>query len=135
MATIQTAYLGELRTQSKHLQSGELIITDAPIDNNGKGQAFSPTDTVAGALASCMMTIMGILAEREGIDLSGLKADVTKIMSATPPRKIQEIIISFHWPTPPATEVQIEKLKRAARTCPVALSLHPEVKQTLHFDF
>lgn len=134
MPTIKTKYQGELRTHSTHLQSGNTLITDAPTDNNGKGEAFSPTDTVAAALSSCMMTIMGIIAEREGIDLTGLHSDVTKIM-ASDPRRIAEIKIDFTWHNPPITEAQGDKLKRAALKCPVALSLHPDLKQTIHFDF
>ncbi len=134
MPTIKTNYQGQLRTQSKHLQSGNTLITDAPTDNNGKGEAFSPTDTVAAALSSCMMTIMGIIAERENIDMTGLKSDVTKIM-ASDPRRIAEIKIDFSWPEAPITEAQGTKLKRAALTCPVALSLHPNLKQTIRFDF
>ncbi|MEQ8713493.1 MAG: OsmC family protein [Cyclobacteriaceae bacterium] len=134
MPTIKTNYQGQLRTQSKHLQSGNTLITDAPTDNNGKGEAFSPTDMVAAALSSCMMTIMGIIAERENIDMTGLKSDVTKMM-ASDPRRIAEIKIDFSWPEAPITEAQGTKLKRAALTCPVALSLHPDLKQTIRFDF
>lgn len=117
------------------MQSGNKLVTDAPIDNNGKGEAFSPTDTVAAALASCMMTIMGIIAEREGIDMTGMTASTTKIMSKEAPRRIVELVVDVKWPKPPATEVQLQKLKKAAYTCPVALSLHPDLKQTLNFDF
>ena len=134
MPTIKTKYQGQLRTHSTHLQSGNSLITDAPTDNNGKGEAFSPTDTVAAALCSCMMTIMGIIAEREGLDMSGLHAEVTKIMAADPIR-ISEIRIDFSWPDAQLTEEQRIKLQRAALKCPVALSLHPEVKQTVVFDF
>jgi uncharacterized OsmC-like protein len=134
MAIINATYSGSLRTQSVHLQSGNTIITDAPTDNNGRGEAFSPTDLVCSALSSCMMTLMGILAQREGIELTGLTSEVTKIMQNSP-RKIQEIQITFHHPHLVATELQIEKLKRAALTCPVALTLSPEVKQTIEFHF
>jgi putative redox protein len=134
MPTIKSIYQGQLRTQSTHVQSGNTLITDAPTDNNGKGEAFSPTDTVAAALSSCMMTIMGIIAEREHIDMTGLKADATKLM-ASDPRRISEIQIDFSWPDAPVTEEQGTKLKRAAIKCPVALSLHPDLKQTIQFDF
>ena len=92
----QVEYKGQLRTEAKHLRSGSVIVTDAPIDNQGKGEAFSPTDLVATALASCMITIMGIVAERDGIDIEGVTADVDKIMSKEP-RRIGEIkiIITF----------------------------------------
>ena len=135
MATIETKYLVQLRTVATHVQSGNTLTTDAPLDNNGKGEAFSPTDTVAAALASCMMTIMGIIAEREEIDMTGMSASTTKIMSKEPPRKIAELIVEVKWQNPPATDIQLQKLKKAALTCPVALSLHPELKQTIHFDF
>ena len=96
MPTLKSSYLGNLRTQMKHLQSGTEVITDAPVDNNGKGEAFSPTDLLAAALGSCMVTIMGIVAEREDVDLSGITWEVTKIMQAQP-RKISEIIVDFDW--------------------------------------
>ena len=127
-------YLGGLRTQDTHQLSDNKIITDAPPDNNGKGEAFSPTDLVCAALSSCMMTIMGILAEREGINLTGLKSEITKIMSSNP-RKIAEIQITFSHPHLQASDVQKQKLKNAAVTCPVALSLGEGLKQSIHFNF
>ncbi len=132
MGTVE--YLGGLRTEAKHLKSGNLIVTDAPPDNNGRGEAFSPTDLVSAALCSCMMTIMGMVAEREGVDLKGLTADVVKIMASNP-RKIAEVQITFSHPGLVATEVQKQKLKNAAHTCPVALSLAESVKQTVVFNF
>lgn len=134
MATAQGKYLGELRTSITHLASGNSFITDAPPDNNGKGEAFSPTDTVCAALSSCMMTLMGIYANRENVDLSGLSSEITKHMAANP-RRIIKIEIKFTWPRPQATEHQIEMLKRAALTCPVALSLHPDIDQAVSFNF
>lgn len=130
----QVQYLGDLRTQSTHLKSGQTITTDAPTDNQGKGEAFSPTDLVCSALSSCMMTIMGQVANREGIDLKGLKTDVVKVMSANP-RKIAEIKIEFTHPNLVATDVQKQKLKNAALTCPVALSLSENLTQTVIFSF
>lgn len=134
MTTATTVYHGNLRTEATHTRSGQQIITDAPVDNNGKGEAFSPTDLVSAALSSCMLTIMGILAEREEIDLKGLKADVVKVMGNNP-RKIDEIQIVFTHENLVATDLQKEKLKRAAHTCPVALSLADSVKQTITFNF
>ncbi|GAB2624603.1 OsmC family protein [Belliella aquatica] len=134
MPTIKSSYLGNLRTQMKHLQSGTEVITDAPIDNNGKGEAFSPTDLVAAALGSCMVTIMGIVAERDGLQMEGLTWEVTKVMNPHP-RKIAEIIVEFHWENAPEDEKMLQKLKNAAKTCPVALSLDPELKQTVIFNF
>ncbi len=127
-------YQGELRTELTHLRSGNKIITDAPTDNNGKGEAFSPTDLACAALSSCMMTLMGILARREGIDLAGLRSEIVKIMDNNP-RKIAEIQIIFTHVNLVATDVQKEKLKHAALTCPVALSLSENIKQTVTFHF
>ncbi|MBS1559557.1 MAG: OsmC family protein [Bacteroidetes bacterium] len=132
MATIE--YQGDLRTQATHLKSGQKITTDAPTDNQGKGEAFSPTDLVSAALCSCMMTIMGQVAQREGIALQGLKANIVKIMTAAP-RKIAEIHVHFTHPNLVATDVQKQKLKNAALTCPVALSLNEALKQVVNFDF
>lgn len=134
MPTIKSSYLGNLRTESEHLQSGVKIFSDAPVDNNGKGEAFSPTDLVASALGSCMATIMGIVADRDSVSLEGLTWEVTKIMQSSP-RKISEIRIDFHWENSITDPVMIQKLKNAAKTCPVALSLDPAIKQTLKFDF
>lgn len=117
-----------------HLKSGNTIITDAPPDNNGKGEAFSPTDLACASLNSCMMTLMGILAEREGINLTGLKSKIVKVMDSNP-RKIAEVQITFTHVNLIASDVQKEKLKRAALTCPVALSLSEYIKQTITFDF
>ena len=134
MPSIKSSYLGNLRTQALHIQSGKTILTDAPLDNNGKGQAFSPTDLVCSALGSCMVTIMGIIAERDGISLEGLSWEITKIMQSNP-RKIQEVVVDLTWTNPVNDQVILKKLKNAARTCPVALSLDPSIKQTIHFDF
>ena len=134
MPTIKSSYLRNLRTESQHLQSGIKILSDAPVDNNGKGEAFSPTDLVASALGSCMVTIMGIVADRDSVSLEGLTWEVTKIMQSSP-RKISEIVIDFHWKSSITDPVMIQKLKNAAKTCPVALSLDPAIKQTLKFDF
>lgn len=135
MTHIKVNYLGELRTEAEHIKSKEKIITDAPPDNNGKGEAFSPSDLVCAALASCMITIMGMVARREELDIKDLKAEVTKVMVANP-RKISEIKIDFVMPGHvQLSEKQKEVLKRAAHTCPVALSLDPEIKQTVTFNF
>lgn len=127
-------YLGGLRTEVTHLRSGNKIITDAPPDNNGKGEAFSPTDLTCASLNSCMITLMGMLAEREGIALQGLTSEIVKIMASNP-RKIAEIQITFTHVNLAATDVQKEKLRRAALTCPVALSLSDAIKQTVVFNF
>lgn len=134
MVSMKGIYLGDLRTEVTHIKSGNKIITDAPPDNNGKGEAFSPTDLTCASLNSCMMTLMGILANREQIDLRGMTSEIVKVMAASP-RKISEVHITFSHPSLNATPEQKEKLKRAALTCPVALSLSDELKQVVHFDF
>lgn len=134
MVTIKTDYLGQLRTGATHIQSLNKIITDAPTDNNGKGEAFSPTDLVAGSLCSCMMTIMGIIARRHEFDLDGMKGEVTKVM-ASEPRRISEVHINFIWPNPSEDKIVLAKLKNGALTCPVAKSLHSDIKQVINFDF
>jgi putative redox protein len=134
MVSMTGVYLGELRTEATHLRSGNKIITDAPPDNNGKGEAFSPTDLTCASLNSCMMTLMGMLAQREQIDITGMRSEIVKIMAANP-RKIAEVQIKFFHENLKATEVQKEKLKRAALTCPVALSLGDDVTQTVTFNF
>jgi len=134
MISMTSLYQGGLRTEVTHIRSGNKIITDAPIDNNGKGEAFSPTDLTCASLNTCMITLMGMIAEREGINLEGLSSEIIKVMH-TNPRKIKEIQISFFHTALNATEVQKEKLKRAALTCPVALSLSDNVKQTVSFNF
>lgn len=133
MTTSTVVYQGELRTEATHLQSGNRIITDAPTDNHGKGEAFSPTDLVATALASCMMTIMGIKSADMKLDLTGMTAEVTKVMSAEP-RRIGEIIIDIHVPVA-ADEKAQRILEAAAHTCPVGKSLHPDLIQTVRFHY
>lgn len=133
MISIKNEYQGSLRTKMTHLKSNNDIITDAPVDNQGKGEAFSPTDLVAGSLSACMMTIMGQVAERESINMTGVTSDITKVMSASP-RKIAEIIINFKWTEITITEKQKKILINAAKTCPVAQSLNPDIKQTVGFN-
>ena len=126
-------YKGELRTEAVHLKSGKTIITDAPIDNQGKGEAFSPTDLVATALGSCIITIMGIVAEREGITLDGTTAEVEKVM-ATDPRRIGEVKIKIKF-IQKLNRDQRDKLERAAKSCPVSGSLSENLKETVEFIY
>ena len=126
-------YKGELRTEAEHLKSGKTIITDAPVDNQGKGEAFSPTDLVATSLASCMLTIMGIVAERNGIKLEGTIAEVEKIMAKNP-RRIGEIKIKIKF-SQKLNPDEREKLERAAKTCPVSGSLNENLKETFEFIY
>lgn len=131
--TSKVTYLGDLRTSSIHIQSGSEIISDAPIDNNGKGEAFSPTDTVANGLASCMMTVMGIKARDLNIDLTGSTASVTKFMQAEP-RRISKIEVVFDMAIA-VDEKTKTILERTANTCPVHLSLHPEIEKIIIFNW
>ena len=126
MATIQTLYLGDLRTEITHVQSGNRVITDAPTDNNGKGEYISPTDMVAAALGSCMLTLMGIAARRLEIDLKGTRVEIQKVMAAEP-RRIAEIRLDFYLPGD-YSDKDKKILQGAAETCPVgkiAPSRHP----------
>jgi len=133
MPTTKVTYLGDLRTSSIHLQSGSQIISDAPIDNNGKGEAFSPTDTVANGLASCMFTVMGIKAREMGVDFAGSTAEVTKVMAAEP-RRISEIHVAFEMKITPDEKIKTI-LERTAMTCPVHYSLHPDIKKVIVFNW
>lgn len=131
--TSSVIYKGELRTEATHLRSGSTIETDAPADNQGKGERFSPSDLVATALASCMCTIMGIAARTHGINIEGTKCDVEKIMVAEP-RRIGEIKVAMHFPeTEHYTDKEKKILEHAALTCPVFESLHPDCKKTVSF--
>jgi len=133
MATIETVYLGGLRTEATHVQSGTKIITDAPVDNQGKGEAFSPTDLLSASLASCMLTIMGIKARNMNIDIDNTKCSVTKIMAANP-RRVAEIVISFKFPKSYTADEQ-KILENAALTCPVYYSVHEDLKKTVDFEW
>ena len=130
--TSTVTYLGDLRTEATHVQSGTVVITDAPLDNQGKGEAFSPTDLCATALASCMITIMGISARNHEIDMDGTRAEITKIMEANP-RRIGAIEIKVIMPEKKYSEREQKLLETAGRTCPVALSLGAGVEQRIHF--
>ena len=134
METIRTEYIGSLRTKATHVQSEVELLTDAPVDNNGKGEYFSPTDLVATAFGSCMLTVIGIVAQRSSFCIDGTTLKITKIMAAEP-RRIGEIIVEFNFPTNNYTDKEKEIIKHTANTCPVAKSLHPDLKQTLIFNF
>jgi putative redox protein len=134
MATIQTKYLGDLRTEATHVLSGNIVITDAPLDNKGKGEAFSPSDLLTSALGSCMLTIMGITAREQNINMDGTTCSITKIM-ASDPRRVGEVQITFNFPQGNYSEKDKTILKRSAETCPVAKSVHPDLIQNLVFNF
>lgn len=131
--TSKVTYIGDLRTSSVHLQSGTEILSDAPKDNHGKGEAFSPTDLVANSLAACMISIMGIKSRDLNVDLTGSTIEVTKIMQAEP-RKIAKIItvLNMNLATDDKTKIILE---RAAMTCPVMLSLHPDIEKEITFNW
>lgn len=131
--TSKVTYLGGLRTENTHIKSGNTYVTDAPVDNNGKGEAFSPTDTVATGLANCMMTVMGIKAETLDLDMTGATARVTKTMSADP-RRISKIEVIFDFPFE-ADEKTRKILEHTARTCPVHFSLHPDIARDITFNW
>jgi putative redox protein len=132
MVSIQVVYNGELRTEATHGPSGHRFTTDAPVDNHGRGEFFSPTDLVGTALATCMVTIMGIAAEKHGWDIRGTTVDVEKHMVADPRRRIAKLEVVIHVPHELGPEAR-ETLERAALTCPVHASLHPDVEIPLRF--
>jgi len=134
MSTASVIYTGNLRTTATHLKSGNEIITDAPVDNQGKGEAFSPSDLMATSLLSCMMTIIGILANRKLWDLTGMKGNVQKHM-ADQPRKVSKIEIALHIPDRNWSEADKKMIEQAAMTCPVALSLHPDIIQIINIEY
>jgi len=134
MKTSEITYTGDLRTTSIHLKSGKEIITDAPTDNQGKGEAFSPTDLLATSLGNCMLTIVGIAARNHGFNIDGTKAEITKVMAENP-RRVSEIHVELHFPANGYTEKEKAIIERSAKTCPVAYSLHPDIKQEITFSY
>jgi uncharacterized OsmC-like protein len=134
MATIEITYLGELRTEATHVHSGNKTITDAPLDNNGKAESFSPTDLLTASLGSCMITIMGIAAREHGIDIDGTTCSLTKVM-ASDPRRVGEIQVVLNFPKENYSDKEKAILERSALTCPVAKSLHPDLVQRVSFNY
>ncbi len=134
MLTSRVLYTKELRTKAIHMNSGEVILTDAPIDNNGKGEAFSPTDLVATSLACCMLTIMGIAGNEHGFSIDGTEATIRKVMYSEP-RRIGEIHIKLNFPDHKYSDKEKKIIERSAYTCPVSQSLHPDLKQEIEFVF
>jgi len=134
MATAIVEYLGNLRTEATHLKSGIKIITDAPTDNHGKGEAFSPTDLLSSSLASCMLTIMGISAKAHNITFNNAKIEVTKQMAENP-RRVSGVICKIQVKNENYGEKEIRLLTAAALSCPVAKSLHPDIKQEVSFEW
>lgn len=134
MSTVTATYVGGLRVECTHEASGTRIITDAPVDNEGKGEAFSPTDLCVTALAACAMTIMGIYGKNHNVDVEGTRMEIHKTMSASP-RRIGEVLVVFHMPDKAYTDKEKRMLEKAAHTCPVHLSLHPDVVQKFEFKW
>ena len=132
MVKINIEYQSNLRCGATHGPSGTRLYTDAPVDNNGKGESFSPTDLVGTALGSCILTVMGIVAERIGVDMAGASAEVEKIMIVDPKRRIGELKLRISVPGP-VSEKDRKKLERTALSCPVHKSLHPDIKMPITF--
>lgn len=132
--TVKSRYAGNLRVENIHVQSGTRINTDAPVDNRGKGESFSPTDLLATSLGSCIMTIMGIKAADRDIDITGTEVDITKIMAENP-RRVDEVIVEFYFPDRAYSDEEKQFLENLAGTSPVPLSLSSDLKQTVHFHW
>ena len=134
MSTSKITYNGGLRTTSIHQRSGNEIITDAPVDNKGKGEAFSPTDLLATSLGNCMLTIVGIAANEHGFNIDGTTCDITKVMAENP-RRVTEIVVDFQFPANNYSDKDKKIIERSAHTCPVMFSLHPDIKKTVSFNY
>lgn len=134
MNTSEVVYKGELRTSATHLRSGQQIITDAPPDNNGKGEAFSPTDLLATSLGCCMLTVMGIVAKRHNLNMDGTRVEVLKVMGDNP-RRVVEIQVEMRFPANNYSDKDKLLLEHTALACPVAKSLHADIKQKTRFHF
>jgi len=134
MTQMNVEYLGNLRCSAHHVDSGTEVLTDAPRDNQGLGSSFSPTDLLATALLTCMQTIMGITARARGWDLSGMSGSVHKEMSNEGPRRVSRLLIEIHIPGAWSHQDRIV-LELAARSCPVAKSLSPEIEQAVNFSY
>ncbi|HEV2709603.1 MAG TPA: OsmC family protein [Edaphobacter sp.] len=134
MVAIQVEYQGDLHCKAVHGPSQTALTTDAPKDNQGRGESFSPTDLVATALGTCMLTVMGIMARTLNIDIAGTTATVEKEMTTAPPRRIERLTVKIHVPHSPGPEDR-QKLEQAAHTCPVHKSLHPDVQTPIEFTW
>lgn len=134
MVQVQLTYEGNLHCRATHGPSGATLSTDAPKDNHGRGESFSPTNLVATALGGCILTILGIQAQTLGIDIEGTTATVQKEMASAPLRRIARLAVQIHVPKPVSPENRV-KFERAARTCPVHQSLHPEIDKPIEFTW
>lgn len=134
MNTAEVVYLGGLRTQATHLRSANQIVTDAPLDNQGKGEAFSPTDLMATSLLSCMMTIIGIQARNRDLEIGEMSGTVLKIMAENP-RRVSKIVVEVFFKGHSLNQEEQRQLEQAGRNCPVAKSIHPDIEQDIRFHF
>ena len=134
METSRITYIGGLRTEAMHVKSGQIILTDAPTDNQGRGEAFSPTDLLATSLGACAITVVGIAAQTHGFDVDGTTISITKIM-ASDPRRVGEVIVEMNFPAVKYSEKEKSIIRHTINTCPVSKSLHPDLKQTFIINF
>lgn len=134
METSRVLYTGDLRTEATHVKSGQSFITDAPLDNQGRGEAFSPTDLLATSLGACAITVVGIAARTHGFNVDGTSIKITKIM-VSDPRRVGEVIVEMDFPAEKYTEKQKSIIRHTINTCPVGQSLNPELKQTFILNF
>ncbi|MDO9256470.1 MAG: OsmC family protein [Bacteroidales bacterium] len=134
METSRVVYTGELRTEATHVKSGQTFITDAPVDNQGKGEAFSPTDLLATSLGACAITVVGIAARTHGFNVDGTEIKITKIMESDP-RRVGEVIVEFNFPPVKYSEKEKAIINHTINTCPVSQSLNASLKQTYILNF
>ncbi len=134
METSRITYTGDLRTEALHVKSGQLFITDAPVDNQGRGEAFSPTDLLATSLGACAITVVGIAARTHGFNVDGTEIKITKIM-ASDPRRVGEVIVEMNFPDIKYTDKEKSIIRHTINTCPVSQSLNPDLKQTFILNF
>ncbi len=134
METSKVTYRSDLRTEAMHVKSGQIFITDAPTDNQGRGEAFSPTDLLATSLGACAITVVGIAARTHGFDVDGTTLKITKIM-ASDPRRVGEVIVEFNFPKVKYSDKEKSIIRHTINTCPVSQSLHPDLKQTFILNF
>lgn len=134
METSRITYTGDLRTEAVHVKSGQMFITDAPIDNQGRGEAFSPTDLLATSLGACAITVVGIAARTHGFNVDGTAIKITKIM-ASDPRRVSEVVVEMDFPKVKYSDKEKQIIRHTINTCPVGQSLHPDLKQTFILNF
>lgn len=134
METSRVTYTGDLRTEALHVKSGQVFITDAPTDNQGRGEAFSPTDLLATSLGACAITVVGIASRTHGFNVDGTVIKITKIM-ASDPRRVSEVVVEMDFPPVKYSDKEKQIIRHTINTCPVGQSLHPDLKQTFIINF